>query len=194
MSDPFRFNFEKTLQAIAVLLRQSENRTDNYMRLLKLLYLADRKSLAQMGRPITGDRVVAMKRGPVLSRTLDMINDKHARSADLFRHIQKVNYEIQLVHDPGNAALSRAEIDILHGVSRDFASMDEWELVEKTHELPEWRKNDPGDSSRRIPLPDILEAIGQNDRLKEILEAAEEERSIARLFELPVKSEAEKTS
>ena len=60
MSDPFRFNFEKTLQAIAVLLRQSENRTDNYMRLLKLLYLADRKSLAQMGRPITGDRVVAM--------------------------------------------------------------------------------------------------------------------------------------
>ncbi len=45
----------------------------SYMKLIKLLYLADREALARWGRPITTDTYVAMKHGPVLSYILNLI-------------------------------------------------------------------------------------------------------------------------
>ena len=47
----------------------------SYMRLLKLLYLAERKSLAETGRPILGDRTIAMQQGPVMEATGDTCPD-----------------------------------------------------------------------------------------------------------------------
>ena len=49
----FRFDFHKTLQASGVLLSLDANRMA-YIRLLKLLYIADREWLAEAGRTITG--------------------------------------------------------------------------------------------------------------------------------------------
>jgi len=46
----------------------------NYLKLMKLLYLADRESMRRNGRPISGDRYVSMDHGPVLSQTLNLIN------------------------------------------------------------------------------------------------------------------------
>ena len=46
----------------------------SYMKLIKLLYLADREALLRWGRPITFDAYVSMDRGPVLSSVLDLIN------------------------------------------------------------------------------------------------------------------------
>ena len=68
----FRFDFLKTLQASGVLLQLDANRMA-YIRLLKLLYIADRELLAETGRTLTGDEAVAMKNGPVLSRVYDLI-------------------------------------------------------------------------------------------------------------------------
>ena len=65
----FRFNFERALQASAYLLRLDGKRM-GYLRLLKLLYIADREWLAETGESITGDRAYAMKYGPVLSSDL----------------------------------------------------------------------------------------------------------------------------
>jgi uncharacterized phage-associated protein len=56
-----------------VLLRQDGVRCMNYMRLLKLLYIADRESLPRTGRPIVGGPVIAMERGPVLEEVFDLI-------------------------------------------------------------------------------------------------------------------------
>jgi hypothetical protein len=44
----------------------------------KLLYLADRESLKKTGRPITGDRVVAMEHGPVLRSVSSRKHIHHA--------------------------------------------------------------------------------------------------------------------
>jgi hypothetical protein len=55
-----RFNFKRTLQASAYLLRLDGKRMP-YMRLLKLLYIADREWLAEMGESITGDRAYAIR-------------------------------------------------------------------------------------------------------------------------------------
>lgn len=69
----FAFKFDKALQAAAYLLRRETCREMNYMRLLKVLYLADRESIRESGAPITGDKIAAMERGPVLSGVFDLI-------------------------------------------------------------------------------------------------------------------------
>jgi len=47
----------------------------SYMKLIKLMYLADREALLRWGRPISTDRYVSMDKGPVLSRVLDLATD-----------------------------------------------------------------------------------------------------------------------
>ena len=42
--------------------------------LTKMLYLAERESFKQYAEPLTGDTLVSMKHGPVLSNTLDLMN------------------------------------------------------------------------------------------------------------------------
>ena len=60
----FRFSIQKTIQAVGVLLRLARGRMGR-LRLLKLLYIADRESLREFHRPIIGSRTVAMKNGPL---------------------------------------------------------------------------------------------------------------------------------
>jgi uncharacterized phage-associated protein len=69
----FRFNIEKTIQAIAAFLYFHQSDEMSYLRMLKLLYLADRESLKETGRSIASDRVVAMEHGPVLSSVYELI-------------------------------------------------------------------------------------------------------------------------
>jgi len=179
----FAFRFEKTLQAAAYLLRRESTRQMNYMRLLKVLYIADRESLRRVGRPITGDRVVAMERGPVLSEVYDLIKGAHLRSPEWSDFIQRAEYDVRLVQEPGVGKLSKFEIDVLERVAEENRSRDEWAMVEFTHSFPEWQNNDPGKSSKVIPLHDILDAIKRPEDEAEIEEDAKAEREFARLFE-----------
>jgi hypothetical protein len=45
-------------------------------------------------------------------------------------------------------------------------------LSRLTHDFEEWKQNDPGTSSRRIPLRDMLAALGLADCAGEIAEDA----------------------
>ena len=54
---------DKATQAAARLLRLAGGKL-NHMKLMKLLYLADRRALIQWGRPITFDWYVSMPHGP----------------------------------------------------------------------------------------------------------------------------------
>ena len=67
------FNSRKAAQMAAVFAKKHGG-TINVLKLMKLLYLADRESMKQSGFPISFDHVVAMEHGPVLSQTLNLIN------------------------------------------------------------------------------------------------------------------------
>ena len=70
---PYDPRFEqKTTEAAALLIQLSGGRI-RYIKLLKLLYYADREAFAQWERPITYDNYAAMTYGPVLSSTYDLI-------------------------------------------------------------------------------------------------------------------------
>ncbi len=178
----FRLKVDKAIQAIGVLFRADQVSHMNYMRVLKLLYIADRESLRETGRPITGGRVAAMERGPVLEEVYDLIRGQHLEMPLWDEHFQKDHYNLKQVKDPDVRQLSRYEIRKLQEVAQTYAEQDEWDLVRLTHAFPEWQKNDPGKSSRPIPLRDTLEAVGQGAAVEEILDEACEKARIERLF------------
>jgi uncharacterized phage-associated protein len=180
---PFRFDQKKTTQAVAFLLKQTENGCANYMRLIKLLYMADRESLKETGRPITGDQFVAMERGPVLSHLLHLIKDESPGSPEWSKFIRRRRYHIEIVTDPGNSELCRYEIEKLREIWERYQDLDEWAMVGETHKLTEWKKNNPKKAScNPIPLDDVLAAVGMSERRSEILRDAHESRAITRLF------------
>ena len=169
----FRFNLLKTLQAVSVILRAHPVHVMSRLRLIKLLYIADRESLRETGAPITGDRVVAMQHGPVLSETYDLIKGEHIRAGEWTEHFENIGYNVRLISDPGTARLSRYEIEKLNDVTRQFEHQWDWAVAEETHSFEEWRRNDPGDSSKPIPLEHVLEAVGRKRDIKAIRRDAE---------------------
>jgi len=156
----------RAAQAAAVLLRDRPGRRDNFMRVLKLLYLANRAALQEAGRPIFSDRFVAMRRGPLPGGVYDLIKGVHRDVGEWARYFRTDRYDLVLVDDadPGVGALTRFDVETLRRVAEEHADRDEWALVDETHRLPEWIRNDPGDSSRTIPLADLLDALGMRGR------------------------------
>ncbi len=178
----FPFKIDKTMQAIATLLRFHDTKEMSYLRLLKLLYIADRESLKETGRPITGDHIVAMEHGPVLSGVFELIKGEHTAWKAWSEHFKKNGYRIEVTNDPGNGKLSKYEIGKLRELSEKYADKNEWEMVEIVHTFEEWKKNDPGKSSKPIPLAHILEAVGRADDKEVIEQDARDQTAFDRLF------------
>ncbi len=159
----------------------------NYMRLLKVLYIAEREILAEASTPLTGSSVVAMKRGPVLEDVLHLIRGEHSATAKWAAYIQVDRFSLEMIRDPGVKLLSRYVSRKLEEVATRYENFDEWAMVDVTHRLPEWQRNDPGDSSKEIPLAHILEAVGRLDKLKSIVANAREDED-ARAFSVSLDS------
>lgn len=177
----FRFNFEKALQAAAILLDLDGGRMER-IRLLKLLYIADRELLAETGRPLTGDQAVAMPHGPVLSHVFDLIRGQSARAGEWGRFIRSENHSVVLRGDPGRGDLSRLEVEKLAELTDRYRAFGEWQLSEATHEFEEWRRNHVEGASTPIPWRDALEAQQQADRIEPAEQAESDQRVIDALF------------
>ena len=70
-----QFREDKATQAAARLLRHAGGRME-YLKLIKLLYLAERESLVTLGSPLTYDACWSLPYGPILSATLDRVNQR----------------------------------------------------------------------------------------------------------------------
>lgn len=133
----------------------------NYMKLIKLLYLADRESLRKWNSPITGSHYVSMDKGPVLSEVLDLIK-KPKQSDSWSKFIKKENYEVVQICDLSNDQLSKADVELLEEVWKEFGHCLPLRLVDIVHKLPEWQQ--PMGSRKSIPidLKEILQAVGKS--------------------------------
>src|SRR5262245_17932827 len=129
----FCFDPKKAMQATAALLRMEETRQMPYLRLLKLLYIADRESIRETGRPITGDQAVAMEHGPVPEGVYKLVKGKHYNWPSWARHFLTSGYWIKLIRDVGVGALSQYELEKLHEVAERYAAKDGFEIAEEAH-------------------------------------------------------------
>ena len=152
----FCFNEKKTAQAAAHVLKLAGG-TLNYMKLVKLLFLADRQALVENEQPITGADMVSMKCGPVLSEVLDLIKKgDHGAWAEYVS--PPLAYEVSLkCPKPDTDELSRYELRVLDAIYAKFGPAGEWDLVKWLHKhIPEWR--DPGGSVLAIEFDAVLRA------------------------------------
>jgi uncharacterized phage-associated protein len=181
----FVFKEKKAVQTAAWLIAKSGGEI-NYLALMKLLYLIDREALLRFGQPITGDNVVAMKHGPVLSRIYDRVSHKKQSLPESYWHkfIPRpgpYRYTVKFSAAPATSALSEGELALIAKVFAKHSGKDEWELVEFTHNLPEWE--DPKDTSLPIAFEDILKAGGASkETIAAIANEAEEDLLLSNLI------------
>jgi uncharacterized phage-associated protein len=180
------FTERKAAQMAAYFLGKHDGRM-NHMKLIKLMYLADRQHYSDYGFPISDDCIVAMKQGPVLSQTLDLVNGSFGDSPYWSGLISaRENYEVALcrtVTETDSGDLSKGAEKAMDAVDGDFGSWDKWAIVNHTHSLPEWKKNFPGYGAAHIPPADILEAVGKTpEETKAYLHYMNEDLKLATAF------------
>jgi uncharacterized phage-associated protein len=171
---------ERATQTAARLIRLSGG-TINHMKLIKLMYLVERGAIVRWGRPVTFDWLVNMRNGPVLSTTLDCINDEMPASDDersYWQHFisERTGHEVRLLTEAPSDALSQAETDLIDETYQRFGHLSQYELVDWCHaHLPEWKN--PGATRVSIEIADILRAEKfDEDDVQEILSAIKAEK------------------
>ncbi|MBW7995173.1 MAG: DUF4065 domain-containing protein [Candidatus Glassbacteria bacterium] len=158
----------------------------SYMRLIKLMYMADRKAYAELERPITGDKYFSMDNGPVLSTVLNIIKDDSyippSEKSYWNKHIYKnAQYSVKIKSECDYDELSDSEIAIIDSIHEEFKGKDRWEVRNYCHEkLPEWKG--PKGTSIRISPEEILSNVGKSS--EEIEEIREELESVNYLKEI----------
>ena len=150
----------------------------HYLKLLKLLYIAEREYLVEESEMMFGDSVVAMKFGPVLSNVYDLIKSEGDYAETWREYIHKGGHFCVVLHqDPGFDDLCRAERKKLDDVYRRFGHLDRFLVVEMTHDFPEWANKFDTHSSRRsfpISVEEILAALDQKELIDKVRERQEE--------------------
>ena len=156
------FNQEKATATAAFLLKLRGGRM-SYLKLIKLLYLADREAYGRWGFGITSNRYVSMDHGPVVSNIYDLITVDERLKPFWSKYISAPlgDYEVELRNTevPENV-LSRAEEKLLIEVFGSYGTWSRWKLRDFTHDLPEWR--DPHGSSAPIGIEEILHVQGMS--------------------------------
>lgn len=165
----FVFHERKAAQAAARLLRRHGGEME-YFKLIKLMYLADRRVLIETGLPITGDRMVSMDHGPVLSGVYDLIKGEWAGDGSWNTYVNpRTGHSVSWTGRKDESELSEGERGVLDEVHAEFGGRHWWRLRDETHKLREW--HDPGKSSLPIDPGEILKSAGISDLDLEIVTA-----------------------
>lgn len=181
------FNERKVAQMAAFFLGQTQQGRMSHLKLMKLLYLADREAVKRFGYPMSGDRMVSMPHGPVLSMTLNLMDGDVESCPDGWEHwiSDKENHELSLRRPLQMQALDElapAELEVLRSVWQQFGAMGKWEIRDWTHRhCAEWQ--DPRGSSLPIPFERLARAVGYDEAAAQELAAQlQEDQEIDRLF------------
>ncbi len=176
-----RYQEDKATQAAARLISLAGGHL-NVLKLMKLLYLAERRAIVEFGRPITFDSYCSMPHGPVMSFTYDQIQTAE-KDSYWGKHIsERDGHEVALrgTKAPPCDQLSPAEEGLIDEVWKKFGRMGKYQLRDFTHTLPEW--HDPQGSSRPIRIEDILQAEGFSaDDVSDVIEGLRAEEFASQL-------------
>lgn len=148
------------------------------IKLVKLLYLADKYHLIRYGRTITNDDYYAMEHGPVGTTVKDVLSlDPFNISKKGYKYASKLlekvdennfraNTDARVVFD----MLSESDKEALDFVVEKFGKMKQWELRDYTHKYPEWYQHEDSFNNKltrreRIDTKELLSTI-KDDPLK----------------------------
>jgi hypothetical protein len=152
--------------------------TISKLRLIKLIYLADRAFAGRYDEPMLYDQLVSMPLGPVNSITLNLLNgDLGCPDIGIFVQ-RRERDKIELVKGDLSVddlrRLSDAEIETLEQVWQEHQRKSMTALLKFVHALPEWEN--PHGSSIEIPYRKFFSVLGKrhSDELESDIQAKRE--------------------
>jgi uncharacterized phage-associated protein len=162
------FDEKKAAHAAAYVLERAGGHM-SFTRLSALLYLAERESFRQHAEPLTGDALMSVDTGPVLSRVFGFLSGRTAEGAlpeieEWLARGPRSGFDIRLRRpfrdsDLAQSRLSAADVQILDSVLAQYGDMSRAQLVEYTrHHCEEWA--DPYGSAKLIPYLSLLQHLG----------------------------------
>lgn len=178
------FNTRKAAQ-VAAYFAKAQGGSINVLKLVKLIYLADRKFLERYDATILNDRFVSMNHGPVNSTAYDYIKgcEEDRENWEEFiddRGGHMVGLARADISEDDLGELSDAELAVLAEVWQQFGHMDRFEIRDWTHDnCPEWE--DPNGSSESIPFARVLSHLDKHNA-RELAARIESERILDRLL------------
>jgi uncharacterized phage-associated protein len=151
----YQFNLPKFLAVMGQLIKACGPMTK--LRIVKLLYLLDRRHFNLHGRPVLGDRYLRMDYGPVPTLAKDLIDELEERATFNVRPVAegkvlskyfrakpgKKYKDIELIKEPPTDVLSESELEALNWVAAKFGRYAPSTLVDITHRHPAWRETAP---------------------------------------------------
>ena len=157
----FPVNTRKATAAIARLIEKSGADVD-YLRIVKLIYLADRTSILRRGIPIVGGHYYSMRKGPTISEVMDFVKQRNAPSWKETISVLK-GHALNLIGKPNYNSLTAPELEILDEVVAEHFTMSTEDLVHWCHSnCPEydkvnfWKRNP-------IDVENILRKSGKSE-------------------------------
>jgi uncharacterized phage-associated protein len=160
------FNVRKAAQVAAFFAKQ-EGGNINVLKLVKLIYLANRKAMEKLDFPLLNDNLVSMDHGPVVSLTYDYINGSQLDRDGWEEFVtDRSGYAVGLVKADLSIddldELSEIEIEILTETWKSFGHFDKWKMRDYTHDnCPEWE--DPDGSSQPIPYARVFKFLSKQE-------------------------------
>jgi len=144
MKTVLELDHRKAIQAINFFARKEGGKIDK-LKVIKLIWLADRRHLRKYGRPIINDTYYAMEYGPVGSSIKDFTSfnmlTKNTETDYLSKYLkQNNNNKIESINEPNMDVFSDSDINTLETVYNEYGKLNGFKLVEISHEYPEWKK------------------------------------------------------
>lgn len=138
------FDHKKATQAINFFSEREGGKID-MMKVIKLIYFADRYHLRKYGRPVTNDGYWAMSYGPVGTTVKDIA------SFSQFLDNEELQYAVEyLTQGDSHFLLSQkkfddkvfsdSDLEALEFAYNNFGKFGQFDLAEMTHKYPEWIK------------------------------------------------------
>ena len=170
-----KFKERKAAQVTRLFIRCNGGQSFSTRKLLKLVYLVDRKALELWGFPVTYDTPKNLPyEGLRLGHTYDLIDPPKKKSNALsmfmsdsywYHYFCKSNeghYTIPTELNPGTADLSRAEIELVGNVFDQFGYKTDEQLDDYCRTLPESGHSETphGDIDWKV----LLQAVGRADK------------------------------
>ncbi len=138
------FNFKKSVQSLNY-FAIAEGGKANKMKVLKLIWLADRVHLRRYGRPILNDTYFALNYGPVASNTKDFLEATSFLSAGELEYrnnfiAEESRYNYASTAKCETEIFSETDKKVLREIKDNFIILKPFQLSELSHLYPEWKK------------------------------------------------------
>lgn len=177
------FDHLKSIQTIAYFVRKAGG-TAEKLKLIKLVYLADRLSFARRGKPINFDSYFSLPHGPVASSALNGMDHNLSDPAWDALALAENRKDVTVLAEVAEDHLSRADRAILDETWNEFGGMTASQIRNWTHRnCPEYVEVGPA-ASLPIDLPELLAQVGIEDPSTSAREIRTLQKEVGRLGRL----------